>query len=967
MFTRRAWGRIAALAVDFIQNSGRLKGAVDQIIADTIGNELKLRAKPDMSALGYDAAETNAFARMVEARWRRYAWNQAECDYRGKFALPQLLDVALRHHVAYGEALGLIEFMSPAERRRYGIASGSKLLMVTPTRLVPDTNEIEGLYSGVSHDANGRPVAYRLRHREAGIHVTRDHPTRDRAGRQLLVHAFDPWDGSDVRGVSPIAAAMRTHAHAEKLNDATLATAILQTVFAATLTSAEPSQDAFQAIEALDEDSELKEDFLGYYAAEAETDVDMMLNLPGITGNRRWVGLVAQGEEDEVIEPREIETDADTGETVLISVPKVIRRKVNIVRLPGQIELADNPVLPEVPANQCLIAYVLLSTTGIVGFVPGTQWRAKTLYEVEGRVTSLELTLSDTIQRTTTLETNLANLARQMTMIPRPEIMLQLKTDVAAMRRALKMPAAARAYWYDAGLVQDDWDKQHPQWLARVREGTRFAFAQIVDSQMSVLNPSSTDLKISYNILMPDWTEEARITVDGTGATRDISQQVHTIQHAQQHTVSYTSISYGPSFGVCENQAEWANIADKRAGETFNVNGTEYVAQGVAQGTLVNTVTGSLTDFSAHNQNPANAGHQGYAVAQVQYNTWSETYWTYWTEEIGVNGSIYGQTFLNAQPSIATSIDLKFTKVGADGEVHLFLCLCDATGAPRFDTVIASTSRPANQLVVGWNKFSFRPTLMQTGKRYAWYTVTVGNHQLQTVTNNKFAQGSLFWATDGAWAQGDPLQDFCFRLNAAKFKSTRTVIQFTALTCSLGMSEIQLLYQGWAPAGTSMTWQVKPTGDNEWHDIQGGDASPLYGLPALTELRAVFVGTTDLAPAIVMDVTARSAAMRVRGDMKAVSDPLEFGFSSTTVTMVVTLDRFDPAYATYTPQIIVGSTPVSASISTVALDPDKPGRRTVTSVFTLGSAATAARAFPQMTNTDLTNVPFIENILLAAS
>src|SRR5690606_22567989 len=79
--TRRAWGRIAALAVDFIQNSGRLKGAVDQIIADTIGNELKLRAKPDMSALGYDAAETNAFARMVEARWRRYAWNQAECDY----------------------------------------------------------------------------------------------------------------------------------------------------------------------------------------------------------------------------------------------------------------------------------------------------------------------------------------------------------------------------------------------------------------------------------------------------------------------------------------------------------------------------------------------------------------------------------------------------------------------------------------------------------------------------------------------------------------------------------------------------------------------------------------------------------------------------------------------------------------------------------------------------------------------
>lgn len=294
--TRRAWSRIAALAVDFIQNSGRLKGAVDQIIADTIGSELKLRAKPDLTALGFGQADSNAFARMVEGRWRRYAWNQAECDWRGKFALPQLLDVALRHHVAYGEAIGLIEFMSPAERRRYGITAGSKLLLVTPTRLVMDTNEIEGLFAGVSHDANGRPVAYRLRHRESGLSVMRDHATRDRHGRQLLIHTFDPWDGSDVRGVSPIAAAMRTHAHAEKLHDATLATAILQTVFAAALTSPEPSQDAFQAIEALDDNSELKADFLGYYEQALDKAADATLSLDGSR-----VNYLAPGEKLELM------------------------------------------------------------------------------------------------------------------------------------------------------------------------------------------------------------------------------------------------------------------------------------------------------------------------------------------------------------------------------------------------------------------------------------------------------------------------------------------------------------------------------------------------------------------------------------------------------------------------------------------------------------------------------------------
>lgn len=298
--TRRAWGRIAALAVDFIQNSGRLKGAVDQIVADTVGNELKLRAKPDLSALGYSPAETTAFARLVEERWRRYAWNAAEVDFRGKFVLPQLLDIGLRHHVAYGEALALTEFMSMAERRRYGISTGSKLLLVTPTRLVPDTNEIEGLFSGVVHDANGRPVAYRLQHRESGISVKRDHATRDRAGRQLVTHVFDPWDGSDVRGVSMIAAAMRTHAHAERLHDATLATAILQTVFAATLTSPEPSAEAFQAIEALDSQSDsekaLKDDFLGYFENALDTAKKSTIALNDPLDGSSQVSHLAPGE-----------------------------------------------------------------------------------------------------------------------------------------------------------------------------------------------------------------------------------------------------------------------------------------------------------------------------------------------------------------------------------------------------------------------------------------------------------------------------------------------------------------------------------------------------------------------------------------------------------------------------------------------------------------------------------------------
>lgn len=277
---RRVWDRISALALDFIQNSGRLKGAVDQVVADTVGTELQLFARPDLSRLGYSEKEASDWARLVQARWRRWAWNPIECDLRGKWTLPQQVDVALRHYVAYGEALGVIDYLSPAQRAAYGAKTGTKFLLVSPHRLVRDTSELERLHSGILHDANGRPQAYRLLERQNGMDVKRDYAARDTAGRQMVVHAFDPWDSGDVRGISVIASILRTHASAEQLADATLATAILQTLFAATLTSdLKDSAEAFQALEALENEA-LTTEFGDYFAArmEAASENSLVLN-----------------------------------------------------------------------------------------------------------------------------------------------------------------------------------------------------------------------------------------------------------------------------------------------------------------------------------------------------------------------------------------------------------------------------------------------------------------------------------------------------------------------------------------------------------------------------------------------------------------------------------------------------------------------------------------------------------------
>ena len=276
------WDRISALALDFIQNSGELKGAVDQVLADTVGVELKLNPKPDLSGLGYSPDEAKELCALIKLRWRQWAWSPHECDLRGKLTVPSMVDVALRHHVAYGESTAIIDWMSRPRRAAYGCRTGVKVCLVSPHRLVRDTDESQRLHQGVLHDDLGRVVSYRFLERAGAFENKRDYRARDADGRQVVIHVFDPWDASYTRGISVIAAAMRSHANATALGDATVQTALLQTVFAATLTSPEPSESAFNAIEALEDiDVDLKKEFLAYFGAQLDRASDSRIRLDG--------------------------------------------------------------------------------------------------------------------------------------------------------------------------------------------------------------------------------------------------------------------------------------------------------------------------------------------------------------------------------------------------------------------------------------------------------------------------------------------------------------------------------------------------------------------------------------------------------------------------------------------------------------------------------------------------------------
>lgn len=245
---RDAAERASALAYDFMQNSGWISGAVQQILSDTIGEELKLNCRAQLEAFGYTPKQAATWCRKVERLWRRWSWNPKECDLAGKATIADMADALLRSFLATGEGFGVLDNIPLAEQRRLGLKTGTKVSLVASHRCPRVTRETDRLDQGVFHDQHGRAVRFRFRVRENGIERDQDIDSAD------VIHVMDRAENlNSPRGISVLAAVLKVIAQSDQLADATLATALIQTIFAATIKSPEPSDAAFQAIQTLDD------------------------------------------------------------------------------------------------------------------------------------------------------------------------------------------------------------------------------------------------------------------------------------------------------------------------------------------------------------------------------------------------------------------------------------------------------------------------------------------------------------------------------------------------------------------------------------------------------------------------------------------------------------------------------------------------------------------------------------------
>ena len=236
-----AWDAAAARAIDTIQNSGWIAGAIDQAVANTVGNGLRLKVAPESEQLGMTDEEAQEWARTIEQRFGLWANDKVECDIEGRRTFGQMQAAVLRSYFATGEAFAEFPWK---KRRNYG----TKVRLV-PSHRVPVTNDpLRRIQHGVRQDPDGFPTGYLARRKDPLLgDVEWMVPAFDQMWRPRVVHCFDGLPGQ-VRGITPLVPALRVARQFDQLADATLTASIIQTVFAATITSEVPTEEQLSGL-----------------------------------------------------------------------------------------------------------------------------------------------------------------------------------------------------------------------------------------------------------------------------------------------------------------------------------------------------------------------------------------------------------------------------------------------------------------------------------------------------------------------------------------------------------------------------------------------------------------------------------------------------------------------------------------------------------------------------------------------
>ncbi len=228
---QKDWEKAAARSVEGVQNSGFLTKVVETETGSVVGSGLRLSSRPDAEALGISAKEASALARAIETGFRSYCRRPLEIDAGGRMTFGKMQQAAYASYKCYGEVLALTPKV-----RLPGATYLSKVSILPPSRLSQVNDDTQNIIQGVKCDRDwGRPLAYMIKRKDAVLGWGDvEIPAFDADGSPNVLHIFDASIGV-TRGISPMASILKVVRQVDQFADATLTSALIQTIFAATM------------------------------------------------------------------------------------------------------------------------------------------------------------------------------------------------------------------------------------------------------------------------------------------------------------------------------------------------------------------------------------------------------------------------------------------------------------------------------------------------------------------------------------------------------------------------------------------------------------------------------------------------------------------------------------------------------------------------------------------------------------
>ena len=688
-----------------------------------------------------------------------------------------------------------------------------------------------------------------------------------------------------------------------------------------------------------------------YNDSEGGASLDLLGVLPVVT--RRVVGVVVWGQEIETdTEPRTFLTDPVTRATVARVVSTENRRWANISTVIGAE--GPDPQPPSVASNTLVVAWILLDSTGIVSIQMVDENRAPNLTDLDARMNEMDAWRTQTASRLDTLATDMAALAARLNGTASMKFVLKIASDIARVKEKVGLPDTYSMWGADHFLTDDETDKFNVDYLAKVEEGVRFPPAAERDAQFSLLNPMDPAVINQANFVLPVYDSAVRIEVLGKDSEISISQyQFQTILW-ELCAKTRTRIRWGTPFVVCSNGVWWWAPAGHDYGTNVGMPPAQVGGYTPNTDLIYDPIRNILTRPSSGETFQIldvmdNPNHTVLRLVQFWVDEIVDSY--YWRQVItvdGLSGSIISQTYLNSQGGWLIGVDIFFSRIGPTGDVHCIICECNEAGAPNYKRAIARSTMTVDRLRAAPNatKFEFLPTYLAKGARYAIILQTPGNHYISLVHNNKFAQGSMFQSSDGAWSVGDLTKDMAFRLYFAKFRTTQCTTQLAGLELNGGISAIDLNFDSTKPPGTSIHFEVQI--DGVWYPLGYYASNPLLrpgGLPPLLPFRVTLVGTTDEMPGFGVAANSRALTSRPRSDFRHISTARTTPGPVTKIYIDFRLESWrDTPYHGFTPRLMIDAgytTLVTPSIIAKETDPDDPTVAVWSCTWNLGAPITA--------------------------